>query len=297
MDNMNLKRNVAPYEICRFNVPGLELVGKRWGAHQYSRKVIGLHGWLDNCASLDGLATRLKADIVCLDLAGHGRSSARQHLGAYNVWLDIAEVLSVADQLGWQSFDLLGHSRGAAIAFLIAGTYPQRVENLVCLDGLCPLIADENKAPEQLHQSISAVKKLLSRQQNFYSSIEGAISARECGMFPLCSADAKCLADWGVAEVSEGFYWQYDPKASAPSELKFTINQIAAFAHNIQAKVSLHLASKGIILNNPDAMMLINSMKAWHRKEYQASHHFHMSECVDILAGNIYALWESKDES
>ena len=71
-----------------FQVGGLSISAKRWG-NGAGRRVLALHGWLDNCASFDFLAQELdEVDLVCIDCIGHGRSDFRPHLGAYNVWQD-----------------------------------------------------------------------------------------------------------------------------------------------------------------------------------------------------------------
>jgi pimeloyl-ACP methyl ester carboxylesterase len=114
----------------RFDVGGVELCAKRWGDPS-GRPVMALHGWIDNAASFDFLAPHLSdCDLVCLDCAGHGKSGRRNYLGAYNVWQDVGELFAVADQLGWSTFSLIGHSRGAMISMLAAGTFPSRISHL-----------------------------------------------------------------------------------------------------------------------------------------------------------------------
>ena len=246
-----------------------------------------MHGWLDNCASFDVLAPRLNADVLCLDLAGHAGSGDRSHLGAYNIWLDIPEILAIADQLGWQSFELLGHSRGAAIAFLLAATFPQRVLALICLDGIFPLVALAEKAPEQLFHSINAVNKQLAKKRNAYASFERAVLARESGMFPLANIDAHMLAQRGVIVEGNEFFWRYDAKLKAPSEFRLTSDQLVAFADAIVCPLLLLLASDGILLNNTEALMLLENYSTWTVKTLEGGHHFHMHEQGETIANEI----------
>ena len=44
-----------------------------------------------------------------------------------DVGAQIADALAAADALGWDRFSLLGHSMGAGIASLVAGTAPERI--------------------------------------------------------------------------------------------------------------------------------------------------------------------------
>ena len=121
-----------------FQVNDLTLAAKEWGRSGYA-PVIALHGWLDNAASFDRMLPFMEnLHVIALDLAGHGRSSHRSRGSSYDIWIDIGEVISVADQMGWDRFSLIGHSRGAAIAGLIAGTYADRVAQLALIDGYVP---------------------------------------------------------------------------------------------------------------------------------------------------------------
>ncbi len=277
-------------EPCYFRVGDIEFCGKYWrqcSPTSSARKIIALHGWLDNCASFDVIAAQLNADTLCLDLAGHAHSGDRPHLGAYNIWLDIPEILAIADQLGWQRFELLGHSRGAAIAFLLAATFPRRVSALVCLDGIFPLVASPEKAPEQLCHSINTISKQIAKKRNSYSSFESAVRARESGMFPLTYADAQLLAQRGVITLNEEFYWRYDSKLMAPSEMRLTPDQLVAFANAVICPLLLILADAGIILNNRETMALLKNYPAWTIKILEGGHHFHMNEQGETIAHEI----------
>jgi len=91
--------------------------------------VLATHGWLDNASTFDLLAPRLEGcEVVALDLAGHGLSGSRSPDAAYNIWEDVGDLLAVCEQLGWARCNLLGHSRGAAIAMLFAGAFPEHVD-------------------------------------------------------------------------------------------------------------------------------------------------------------------------
>lgn len=65
------------------------------------------------------------AEIVALDLAGHGMSSHRQSED-YGLWRYVEDADQVAEQLGWQKHALIGHSMGGAAASLYAGLFDSR---------------------------------------------------------------------------------------------------------------------------------------------------------------------------
>ena len=146
-----------PIEFIRertFELNGLTLTAKEWG-RSGSIPVIALHGWLDNAASFDRILPFMEnLHVIALDLAGHGRSSHRSADSSYDTWIDIGEVMSVADQMGWDRFALLGHSRGAIISGLIAGTFPERITHAVLIDGYVPMPQSPDNAAKQVMKAI-----------------------------------------------------------------------------------------------------------------------------------------------
>lgn len=267
-----------------FDVGGVQLSAKRWGVAG-GPPVLALHGWLDNAASFDFLAPLLPSyDLVCLDCAGHGHSSPRNYLGAYNIWQDVGEVFAVADQLGWSSFSLIGHSRGAMISFLAAGTFPARITYLALLEGGAPRTALADQAPELLAEAIRTVRLANHRARQFYPTFARAVAARTNGIFPLAEQDAEALARHGVVETAEGYSWSYDPKLLAGSEVRFSTEQVLAFRDRITAATLLVLAEDGLLLQEPGALDWLSSAPNWSLARLPGGHHHHMHEQASAVA-------------
>jgi 3-oxoadipate enol-lactonase len=83
--------------------------------------------WLDQLAGLGWHA-------VAPDLRGHGASSKPAEESAYSFELLAADVLGLADALGWDRFVLLGHSMGGMIAQFVARSAPARLAGLILMD-------------------------------------------------------------------------------------------------------------------------------------------------------------------
>ena len=101
---------------------------------------------------------------MALDLTGHGQSTRRSTDASYQIWDDLPEILGVLDALGWDSFQLVGHSRGAIIAALLASAFPERVRALVLLDALTPQPLAEQAFPAQLRKALQEKPRLQARR-------------------------------------------------------------------------------------------------------------------------------------
>ncbi|MFD7229367.1 alpha/beta fold hydrolase [Streptomyces sp. NPDC059881] len=69
--------------------------------------------------------------VYALDLRGHGRSDWP---GEYSLQLMRDDVLGFLDALALDRVDLVGHSMGGIVAYLLAEDHPQRVARLVLED-------------------------------------------------------------------------------------------------------------------------------------------------------------------
>jgi pimeloyl-ACP methyl ester carboxylesterase len=73
---------------------------------------------------------------VAPDLRGYCPGARPEGVKSYNINEFVKDILAIADQLGWadRPFHLMGTSIGAAIAWTIAGNYPNRVATLACIN-------------------------------------------------------------------------------------------------------------------------------------------------------------------
>ncbi len=268
----------------KFDVGGFTLRGKRWG-EKGGIPVLALHGWLDNAASFDFLAPRLKGvDLVALDLPGQGKSDHRSDFSAYNIWEDIHVILGVIEQLGWKTFGLLGHSRGAMISSLIAGTYPERVTHLAVIESFVPQMIPAEEAPNQLAAAVDGLLKLNGKVRSVFSSFEEAVKARENGFLKLCHADAETLAKRGVVHKEGNYFWANDIKLNVPSEVKFTRAQIDAFVKRITIPVALVVAEDGLVPDFPEVEDIVKNASNVQVSRLPGDHHLHMSQQSEQVA-------------
>lgn len=113
----------------------------RIGGEADAPPVVLLHGFPQTHAEWHKVAPGLAANhrVVCLDLKGYGRSDAPagdpEHT-SYSKRTMGREVLAIMEKLGHRKFSVIGHDRGALVAYRIALDHPERVDRLAILDNL-----------------------------------------------------------------------------------------------------------------------------------------------------------------
>lgn len=270
-----------------FDVNGLTLTAKEWG-RSGSIPVIALHGWLDNAASFDRMLPFMEnLHVIALDLAGHGRSSHRSMDSSYDIWIDIAEVAVVADQMGWDRFALLGHSRGAIISGLIAGTFPERITHTVLIDGYLPMPQAVNETARQVAKAIRENRRFAATSPTFFDDFERAVYARVRGFVPLEVEAASLLASRGVAESERGYYWANDQRLKAASYVKFSQDNLKSFLTEILSPVLLIQAENSAFSPDRQQSELFDWIPQMQITKMAGSHHLHLEGAAEQVAARV----------
>jgi len=261
-----------------FQVNGRKIVALCHGK-EGDRPILALHGWLDNAESFTPLAQQLEGfQVVALDLAGHGRSDHRSADGEYSIWSDLPDILAVVDELGWQSFDLLGHSRGALIGGLVAATMPARVAHLILLDSFQVQVAEANECVDQLLTFLRDRERLLAEPARVFASPEVAIKARTHSQFGPGSVDR--IVHRNLQPCEGGWCWTTDARLKGTSSFKLTTAHNAAIISAWTMPVLIVLAEQGLAAHLAD-MEIPESICV---ETMAGGHHFHMDESVVEIA-------------
>ena len=100
------------------------------------RPVLFLHGFPESAQEWEYQVGALGANgfrAVAVDQRGYSPGVRPPDVADYKVDELVADVLAVADALGWAQFDLVGHDWGAAVAWHVAAEHPDRVRSLVAI--------------------------------------------------------------------------------------------------------------------------------------------------------------------
>ena len=276
-----------------WQVNGLQLAGLSWG-EPTGRPLLALHGWLDNAASFSLLAPLLVGfHVVALDLTGHGLSDRRSEDATYQVWDDLPQILGVVDALGWDSFSLLGHSRGAIISSLLASTFPERVRRLVLLDAVMPQSVAEEEYATQMRKFVQDKQRLLRRDTRVFESVEAAVATRvERG---LSHSAARSLVERNLRACSGGFTWTTDPRLRGASAVKLTAGQNQAVLEALDMPTLLLMAQEGFGRHPEVAANAKRYIRNLTVEKIDGGHHFHMEPCVSTVAQRIVDFLQGRE--
>lgn len=256
---------------------GLMLAGLRW-RNGDARRVLCLHGWLDNAASFAEFAPRLaECDVVALDLPGHGKSDHRGAVAMPFFLEYVADVAAALDGLGWQDAVLVGHSLGAGVAGYAAAALEARVSHLVLLEGIGSQTAADHEVVANLRKAVADACRTRSEAPSF-ATVEEAMAARSRGGFwPLGDGAARHLVTRALAQRADGRHaWRTDPHLRDVSALRLSPGQAAALLGAITAPTLLLCADQGLLAQQAAHATRSARVPGLQQQALPGGHHFHL---------------------
>lgn len=100
------------------------------------RPVLLLHGFPEAAVCWEQQVAALGAEgfrAVAPDQRGYSPDVRPESKADYGMDELVGDVLAMADELGWQCFDLVGHDWGAAVAWWTADAHPRRLRCLTAV--------------------------------------------------------------------------------------------------------------------------------------------------------------------
>lgn len=315
-DGINM--GTTPEDIVLNCEDGIRLVGQRYRNFDPSQessssqqgqaspntiRILGWHGWLDNCRSFGRLGLSLLAklssapdaprvDLIVLDFPGHGKSSHKSLDGASTILMDLVYYVHDAiHQLQWHNEKddddyvppvLIGHSMGGAICLLYASAFP--TSKLILLDSLGP---HTKKAADVVKGFQRHVQQRLKGKppSSIYPSLENAIAIRcaTAKAFPgnqyISKETATELVVWASSILADGkLQFHHDQRVKWTSIVSLTDEQVHQFYQDVafsNTKTCLLLAKDGMPFPQAAVVKLKELLQPKICKTLPGSHHFH----------------------
>ncbi|GAB6019094.1 Serine hydrolase-like protein 2 [Chamberlinius hualienensis] len=258
---------------------------KEWGSSS-KRPILGIHGWQDNCGSLDRLISLLSYSdmhLVAIDLPGHGLSS-HIPIGMLRSHFDyVVDIHRVIRFLGWKSFSFLAHSMGAAIALTYSGMYPSEVNRFVAVEAVHPEIPN----PKTVERSLDGVKQLfdfeekLKRKPRVYSKDEALTVMQNAFGNSMTKKSCETLFIRGVTEVEEGKYtFNRDLRLKIFYIPPLSSSTLNLFTENVKCDCLFIKAKDGFKINcvtDETLNILKKNAKSCEIVKVDGNHHVHLN--------------------
>ncbi|HXG51137.1 MAG TPA: alpha/beta hydrolase [candidate division Zixibacteria bacterium] len=242
---------------------GLPIHCLEWG-EPGGRPLILVHGWRDHARSWSYFVDALRAQsdrplrIVAPDCRGHGDSGWAGPGGYYHFPDYVHDLDCVIEALGAPVVTLVGHSMGGTISFLYSGTFPERVERLVLIEGIGPIGMAFRDAPLRMAKFLSELRAIRQRTtvafDSFeYSSLEEAARRFQHAHPRLSPERALELTRWGMRRNGNGkWVWKFDPLHRTTSPQPFYAEQAIEFYRRIACPVLVATGAESRQAPRPD---------------------------------------------
>ena len=247
--------------------------------------VLALHGWLDNAASFLPLAHHLPGvRLVALDFPGHGHSDWRQGALWYHYIDYVWDVISAAEQLGWNRYHLLGHSLGAAVVSAVAAARTDDILSLNLIEAIGPLAEDESATAQRLARACEDLQKHGSRSPPVYDDVDKLVRARALkGGIDMDSS--RLLVNRNLLRDGEKWQWRSDPRLMLASPVRMTENQILDLLCAVQSPTILIEAVPSIGVFDEATLAARNAaIRPRKHLKMDGHHHLHMASPGPVAA-------------
>lgn len=241
--------------------------------------ILCLHGWLDNVGSFIPLVEQnSNFPWLCADLIGHGHSVWRhedQHYYFHDYINDFMTWLE--SQKSETKIHLVGHSLGAAIASLLCGLLPEKIQSCVLLDGLGPLVSDTDSIAEQWRLALHQYRNLKPRRP--YSDLNTIIKAR-LRKHHIKKSSCELLVKHGhiFDEKSQKYFWSFDQRLLNLSPVQMTQEQVLSIITHIKCPTLLINAQQGYPFDGPLYDARKEKVSTLEEIKVEGGHHIHMDE-------------------
>ena len=274
-----MKKSKSPRDRS-IEVRGLKIHYLEWG-EPAEEPLILIHGFLDHARSWGPFVAALEKRsaksmwIIAPDCRGHGDSGWVGAGGYYHFPDYLLDLESLVECLNVTRVSLMGHSMGGTISFLYTGTFPDRVEKLILIEGIGPVPMAFSDAPPRMERWLSEVKALSRRKIVEYATLESAAERLRRKNPRLTPELALDLARSGMKQTESGkWVWKFDPLHRTTAPQPFYSGQAVEFFRRIACPVLLVQGKESRQIPRPDMEQRLEAIA--HRTMAEVSDAGHM---------------------
>lgn len=241
-------------------------------------KILASHGWLDNANSFKPLMPLLQdADIVAIDLPGHGHSS-RLGTGAQYHLLDMPwQWLQIASVLGWPTFHFMGHSLSGGVAPFIATAQPDRLRSIIMLEATGPLSEAADQLPQRVQKAVEDRTNHTRFESRVLDSIDAGVKARMRAS-KMSEPAARLIVERQLTEHEGGYVWRHDPKHRMASMIYLMEEQVCEVLRAIPCQTLIVTAENGNPQRRRETNHRLTCIPHLTHINVPGDHHMHMDD-------------------
>ncbi|MET0499118.1 MAG: alpha/beta hydrolase [Steroidobacteraceae bacterium] len=219
-------------------VRGLDFQLYHWAGAD-PRPVLLVHGWGDSGETFQFLVDRLppQLTLVAFDARGFGRTEWAQD----GYWFPdyLADLDAIVDVLSPdRAVDLVGHSMGGNVALLYAGVRPDRVRNVVSLEGFGMLPTQPGQAPARYRDWLDEIRGGVEfATYDDFAHFAKILARRNPRTSPDCIEFV--AHSWGQVRADGRIELRADPRHKRVNPVLYQVEQTEACWRQIAAKVSM----------------------------------------------------------
>lgn len=218
MTKAKVYKAIKPRTIRELSIRDASYVVNEWG-ETGSPLIVYLHGWGDTGSTMQFVVDALESDwhVVAPDWRGFGRSKTACTSYWFPDYLaDLDELL--ANYSPQEPTRLIGHSMGANVAALYAGTMPERVAALVNIEGFGLPDSDAGDAPGRYREWIKARDPAFSEYAD-YEALATRLKRRNPHMSEAAAAYA--AREWAEQGADGVVRLRADPLHKLPNPVLY----------------------------------------------------------------------------
>ncbi|MGH2634005.1 MAG: alpha/beta fold hydrolase [Tepidiformaceae bacterium] len=211
-----------------------------WG-DESKPPLILVHGTRDHAHSWDRTAQAL-IDRYCVyapDLRGHGDSEWAVG-GNYSIIDYGLDMHALGEAIGRAPYTIIAHSLGGGVTLQYAGTFPEKVDRIVTIDGLGGMVwAERARKPAhvRMREWVESMRALEHRQLHVYPDLEEATERMLEANQHLSPELARRLTETGVRSADGGYVWKFDNYTHAGSPYEFNMEDARDLWNQIRCPV------------------------------------------------------------